>query len=351
MDTMEIIDVVEAAGTIEAAGAVIMPAELADPYAFLASDRGEAWMAPILSGAYYTAWWDGNRSPYDLKFCNKLADKVLTAVAVGDCAESVLEDEFSGGQSAHDTYHQEHESDISGRLDDIGDAIDELDDPSLPEFDRDGWEEAIRQVVIDHMEENDDSSVLDMFGDYDRAEIMIRFTQYGDHVECDGYTGNFDTMVINHTLRSTLGGMGYTIADYRRMRRNPGERRNRKKGGGNGGARGGRVFVRSRPLVTEDELREIVDNAGRHFEIVLYAVVTINDLVALDMEQPLALSSYAIAAYDGMNGTYHDLTRREALVLEPGTFSLVADPGYSPADICGMTTRGYRASISNPRKD
>lgn len=315
--------------------------EIADPSLFLATERGKEWMKPLLSGAYHSQWYDCQRSPHEMKWCTKLADRILDMKREGACPgeiEDMIEEEFGRGQSAEDTYHEEHESSVTSALETLSEALDEMrdDDEDVPDMDLEAWSEAVRDIMIDHMYENDDSSVMDMFGSWDYCEITFRLGGEDD-VESQKKWADFDHLAINWSLQKALASLGYTIGDYRRMTGN------RTKSNGLG-----RVARRPQPLVTEDELRELVSEAcSTHFNFVIYAMVPVQDLVTLDLTKPISLSNYSVASYDSMNGTFYDKSGRQAITIQPGEGHLEAPRGYSPDGICGFVHSYYHSKIAN----
>lgn len=315
-------------------------AEIGDPHAFLESDRGKAWLKPHLDGAYFSAYYDYNRGPYDMKFTNAIASDVLDAKKAGGepCEmHDVVEAHFSEGSDATDTYYEDHSQDVKTAIEEIAEQIEALD-LGLPEPDMDEWEEAVRDRMVEHMEENDDTSILDLISTSDTCEIVVHLHDTGNEIECDWRTSCLDTMTIDRTMQLTMAALGYSIADYRRMSTN--KRKSDRLVGG--------IRKRAQPLLTEHELRELIENAGHsHFDIVLYAIVPLRSVIDLDVTRPFTLDSYAIAAYNSSSGTFHEMTRKEAIVIMPGEGFIGTPRGYSPADICGLSTRYYEAKLEN----
>lgn len=317
----------------------ISRAEVADVELFLASERGKAWLKRRTDGAYFTMWYNHNRSPYEVKWCNELAEAILEAKREGrhDEVHDVVEGKFSGGHGAEETYDEEHERDVANALEEMAGALDELreDDPTIPEIDIEAWADTLRECITQHMYDEDDSTVLDMFGSYDRCELIIRL---GGEVYSGNAWADFDNLVIDDGLQKALYAMGYTVADYRRM-----------SGNGNPGqglARG--LRKRPQPLLSEQEMRSLVnETTSSNWRFVLYAMVPVRDLVNLDLDAPISLSSYSIGAYNSGSGTYYDIKRDQSITLMPGEGELRGPGRYGPKEICDMGTRYHEADIAN----
>lgn len=326
---------------IEVGDLMISRAEIEDPCAFLDTERGKEWLKPFTSNLYYTQWYDYQRSPHDLKWGNELAEKILDLkrCKAETCdIETMFEEQFSGGQSAEDVYFEEHHSRVTGAIEDLSDLLDEIreDDGTLPTLDTEAWEEAVRDVMVDHMYENDDSTVMDMLGSSDRCEIMFDLTG-DDDVYSNKAWADFAHLSINQSLQKALASMGYTVGDYRRMSGNKEQSHGLK-----------RVARRPQPLLDEKELRSLVEEAcSSHFSFVLYAMVPVRALFDLDLTKPISLTSYAIASYDSMNGTFYEINRSEAITMQPGEADLRAPKGYSPDSICGFVKSAFHADIAN----
>lgn len=314
-------------------------AEMADPHVFLETDRGKAWLGRHTDAAYYTEWYDGNRSPMELKWCNKMAFAMLDEKRKGDAgehAESILEAEFDNGNGPEGAYDEQYRRDVEAEIDRMAEDVEDMDD--APDFDAEEWKEAMRDRIVEHMAENDSSSVLDMIGSYDRCEIVVRFSPSNDPIECPSQ--EFDRMVIDDALQRTLAGLGYTVSDYRRMSGSKKPSHSLK-----GPSKQPR---RPQPLINEEDFRTLVaESYASTFNIVLYAIVPLSDIVALDLTKPFALDGYAIASYNSNNGTFFDIRRREAVTIMPGEGELTGVQGYAPENICGLHTPDYHARISN----
>lgn len=324
--------------TLDIYGIELTRDEIGDPAAFLSSDRGKEWMKPILSGAYFTRYYDHNRGPIDLKTCNEIAGKVLEAKRRGECPETVLEEHFGFGQDPEDVYDEEHAADVAAKVEELAREIEDLEDDTLPELDEEAWCEAIRDRVIEHMSDEDDSSVLDMIGSFDRFELVVRLDPNYNYICSNGNGPDFDRLCIDQALRNHLARLGYTIADYRRMTRNRarGERTSRQ------------VPVRTQPLLTETELRSLIEEScGYSSAIVLYAAVSLPQLIDLDLARPVVLSRCAIASYNSMNGTFFDTDHEQAIILDPRYDRLTEAWGYRPEDICGLHMPAYHADMAN----
>lgn len=341
IETVESIETDEVGNALLNAGAVMIGRdEIGDPEGFLAGERGKAWIDSIMEGIYYTKWYDHQRSPYELKKANKIAGKVLDLKRHGADMheiEALLEGEFFD-HGAEDCYAEEHESDVDQKIAEIAEALDAErdDDETIPEMDIDEWQSAVRDVIVERMYDSDDSSVMDMFGSFDRCEVTIRLHE--EDLQCDAHTSDFDSMDISRSLQRALAFFGYTVADYRRMTGSRRKASNTLK----------RVPVRPQTLATEDELREIVSEAcSSYFSIVLYAIVPLTHIFELDLSKPIAMDGYSMATYCGGSGTFYEIRRDETIILMPGTVEVTEPWGYSPQDICGLVMSPYHADMKN----
>ena len=332
----------DADGLLQVGGVVITREEIADVDLFLSGDRGKAWFAALTGRMYFSRWYNHQRGPYELDWCSKIADEILDMKRAGACPgeiETMIEGHFSGGQDADDAYYEEHNSDVENTISGIAADLSDMreDDPTIPEMDEEEWKERLRDDIIDHLNENDDSSVMDMFGSYDRCEIMVKLGD-GDLIHSNRPWADFSDLAIDESLQSALGAIGYTVGDYRRMSGNRGESRNLRRN----------VKRRPQPIIDEKEFRSIVEEAcSTSFNLVLYAVVALRDLVELDLGKPFSLGHYSVASYDAANGTYYDVDRKEAITISPGDGELTTPWGYSPVSICCMSTGGYATDIAN----
>lgn len=328
----------EASGLIETDEVSILASEIGDVDLFLQSDRGAAWLKRITDDAYYTRWYDSNRSPYELQWCGKLAEEVLDVKRRSDCEGEVydaVESRFNGDHDAHYAYHEEHRSGVEAKVQSIADDLDmkREDDDTIPVLDVDAWMETIDQLVIDHMAENDDSSVMDVFGSYDTCEIVVDLS--GDNWL---YTnGDFQAMVVDRALQQALNSLGYTVADYRRMSGNTKTDEKLKR----------RMPRRPAPLVDEAEMRSLFEETYNGFSIVLYAIVPIKDVFSIDLKRPVTLSRYSVASYNSSGGTFFSVDRQQAITIDPKRHAIHGVTGASPVDMCCMSQRPHLARMVN----
>lgn len=335
----------DAEDMIDAAGVMISRAEIEDAEIFLETDRGSAWLQPLLSGSYYSAWYDHQRSPYDGDFARKVAEAILEARANATCSgevEDAIEKCFGDPQCAEDVFDEEYAAAARRAIQELAaDTADAADEAGIeePEFDEEAWLEAVRTRVVDHMRDGDDSSVMDMIGDCDRCEIVVKLGSTDDYVSMLDSHNDFGRMEIDNIMQDQMSALGYTVADYRRMSGS------REKG--HGLVRG--LRKRAKPIVTPAQLKDLVENAGGNFAFVLYACVPLTDLAALPLGpgslKRVMLSSYSVAAYDWTNGTFHDVRIDEPIMLDGPRWRLQAPWGYLPSDICGLHMPAYHARI------
>lgn len=316
----------------------ILPQEIGDVDLFLMSDRGRAWLKRITDGIHYNRWYNTNRSPYELKWCSKLADEALDTKRRSDCEgelHETVESHFNGDHDAWNAYHEEHRSDVEGRVQAIADELDMMreDDDAIPLLDVEAWMETLDQLVVDHMSDNDDSSVMDMFGSYDTCEIVIDLSGTNWLYTNDG----FDGMNVDRTLQLTLNNLGYTVGDYRRMSGNKKTDEKLRR----------RMPRRQAPLVDETEMRSLFDETYNGFSIVLYAIVPVKDVFSIDPKRPVTLSRYSVASYNSSSSTFFSVDRQQAITIDPSRHQIRGVTGSSPVDICCMYQRPHLARMVN----
>lgn len=317
--------------------------EIKNPDLFLDSERGTEWIEKISSNFYYTQWYNDNRSSYDMKTMNELAKNILEAKydgkEFGDIIE-ILEGNFYD-YSAEQKYDEEYSSDINNILESISNDLEDMseDDDTIPEMDIELWEQELRDRIVSKLYNDDDSCVTDMYTSHDRAEVVFYLGSnvYIDSVYSKKNYSDFKQLEIDTNLQSQLAAMGYSISEYRKMSGN--KSKSTIKGG---------VPKRKHPMLTPADLKEIVDNAcSSYFDFVVYAIVPISEIIDLDVRKPIVLSNYAVATYNGSSGTFHDVTKKDSIVIYPQEAKLTGVTGYTPDQICGLSHRAYIANIKN----
>lgn len=316
--------------------------EIASPEAWLASERGDAAMRRIADGHYYTGY-ERSSEGLGLKDATKMADRILDAIAKGESPHWVIDPGHRCHQSVS-MYLLYAEDDRKDLIEAIGEETEALGIA----FDEDAWREALESDLEERLIEEDKSSAADMLSSHDVAEIAFTFCggfKYTEDsmVSARGNTSNFGEMCIDEALQVNLSGVGYSIADYRKMTgdRNEGDRLRR-------GLRKRRV-----PLLTPGQLASLIDNACTSwFSIGLYAMVPVRDLLDLDPTKPLTFSRATVCSYNSGPGTFHEETQVHDVTVVPRHGRLHAITGYGPSEVCGgLSASRYEARLENaPRK-
>jgi len=163
---------------------------------------------------------DGNRGSLDLRTSNEIGDQILDIKLSRshEDIEDILANHFGGERPAEDSYEEEYESDIREKVEDLAELIEE---EGLSSLDVDEWLDAIKEIVVDHMSDNDDSTVRDMLNSFDRCEVAFIFKRPGH---------SLDRMISSHQpwsdpaeismdaeLQFVLSRLGYTISEFREI--------------------------------------------------------------------------------------------------------------------------------------
>lgn len=323
-------------------------AEVADPTTI--SDEKEALIVDKLCGnLYYTEYYDHQRSPYDLKFSHKLAEAIIGAKKRGESAEQGLEEsgEFSNG-GGDDGLWSEADSEVEDFISDLRDAREEMEEDENnqviinTDWDENETKESLRDAAIDQTMSKDDSSITDLIGSYDHFEIGFILSP-SDSVEddCISSTKNWadwSALQINDGLVGALARMGYSLKEYRAHSGNR-EKIHAKR----------RHKVWPNQLATLDQIKSLVDDAcSSQFIFMIYAQVSLADLVKVNLNQPLVLDQYALSTYNSWNGTFFDISFKSPIVIDPKrAFLHLPGEGYSPDSICGLVGSYYTADLKN----
>jgi hypothetical protein len=306
--------------------------DLLDPDAFLVSAQGEAWLQSL------TAQWPFVRYAYDpaakrtLRDCNAIAQAILQSKYP---PQAPLE--TYGGMDPVDLWDNDVWPHISSAL---IEASAKRDDAML-----DRWHDAVWPRWEEQANDADQSSFADQFGSHDRCELVVHFAP-GRSLE-DALIWSrrswpdFGEIIPCPELVIALNQLGYTLGEYRKASRN----RTLSHQPMNGCSRRRRA-----PLVTMDQLREAVNNAcSTSFMIILFAVVPLSDLLALDVTRSMTLDRSWVATLDPINGTFHDVPAHGPVTLTAKDVQLISGAAlaWSPDEICGLHTPHYHATIRN----
>lgn len=316
--------------------------EIASPQKWLESDRGQAAMRRIADGHYYTGY-ERSSEGLGLKDATKMADRILDAIAKGENPRWVIDPGHRCHQSVS-MYLLYADDDRKGLIEAIGEECESLG----IEFDDDEWRDALEIDLEERLIEGDKSSAADMLSSHDVAEIAFTFSggfKYAEDSMASARrnTSRFGEMCIDEALQVNLSGVGYSIADYRKMTgdRTEGERLQRG------------LRKRRDPLLSPKQLASLIDNAcTSYFSIGLYAMVPVSDLLDLDLTKPLTFSRATVCSYNNSSGTFHQETQVHDVTVAPRHGRLLAITGYGPNEVCGgLSTHHYEGRLKNaPRR-
>lgn len=328
----------------------IFPWEISEPEDFLDTDRGQAFLKNLIDDLYYTRYQTHQSDrPLDRKRANEMAGAILDVKKEpedphwprGSKIMGRIGKSFNFGYCIDHHWYEEARREIKNKIEAINDEL--ADDVEI--LDLDDWLEALRQPICDGLSENDDSKPTDLLGEWDKCEVIFILKDDGylddNLISSTKNYSEFSELYICDRLQHSLSILGYNIKDYRRISGNRHPHRSLKRG----------LKKASVPLLTPDELREVVDNAcNSNFFFVLYAMVPIKDLIDLDLSKPITFSQAAVGTYNPFNGTFHDVIKKEAITVKPNQGELYSGSiGYSPDDICGLYRPVYYASIRNQK--
>ena len=312
--------------------------ELGDPDAFLGGPRGKAGLEVIARNMYHTAYYlDRSDGGIELKRGNELAGKLLEISEHCD-RYGVLEEFYGEPRDAYESVSEQ-----TDEIEKAMQALAELANDVGAEFDEQEWTDPLRDALIEHLEEDDDSSIEDMIQSGDRAEIIFMFAPKYAYLSDAMITAEYgtsspDSVNIDHPLQFALSRLGYGIGEFRRFSGNVKE------------AREGldpTLEPLARTIVTPGELMSIMDNAGdSYFHIGLYAQIPISDVLALDAERPITLRNVRVCAHGSINGTHYDGAVIDEIVVNPEDGVLMS-PGYSPSDMCGYVNSYFHGTAKN----
>jgi hypothetical protein len=320
----------------------ISVAELDDAEAFLATDRGEAFVASIVSDLFYSRYERyQNDGPMSLKEGNALAEAILDAKREGKCVEQAMAEHFKFGYSPLRYWYDQAQSEVEAIIDKIIDEMDELEDGL--EFEKWDFIHALENPILDKLEEADTSKPQDLIGSYDKFEAIFLLKAPGydldQMISSTKAWSAFDVLCVDDTLQHGLSRLGYSVAEYRRLSGNKLESIDLQRG----------LKKRSDRLVSPEQLQEIIDNAcTQNFLFVVYAIVPIPNLIKLDLAKSMTFSNASIATYNPFSGTFHEVCLKRPVTLAPKEGVLrCGSEGVSPDDICGFYTPVFYADLEN----
>lgn len=312
--------------------------ELSDPDAFLAGPRGAKGVEVMARNVYHSAYYlDRSDSGLDLKQGNDLANQLLETTE--RCERYAILEKFYGEPK------QGYES-LSEQSDEVDAALLALGELARDvglDFDECEWREPLERAIIEHVEEEDDSSVEDMIQSSDRAELLFLFAIKDVHLSDAMITSQWgssrpEDVNLDGNLQFALSRIGYTIGEFRRFSgssREAGEDLDPE------------LVPLPRALVAPGQLMEVIDNAGdSYFHLGLYVQVQISEILELDATKPIVLKNVHLCAHGSINGTHFDGPVIDEILINPEDGVLIA-ASYSPSDICGYVNSYFHGSAKS----
>ena len=338
--------------------AAVEPFELAadaleDPDRHLDTAAGRKLVASVADGYFHFAW---ERSSHDraieLKRANELARALIDGARSDDrpSLEETLEETLGWEpQEACDSIREQTEGQF---VQVVGAIRDAAADAGLVGFDEEAWTDGLKERTARLLEERDGSRPEDMFGSWDECEVVFFLGEpelgWEDRAvsSCEAWSAP-GTLAVDANLQNALAAIGWSVPEFRKAAGN-------RRAAGEGCVPGRRVH---RPkLVGWADLAEVTENVGsQHFAYCFYAIVPLTDVMRLDPGKPITFSKAAFAAYDPMNGAFHEAGAFTDLTLKPSQGRLESPGGwYGPDQVCDFVRGCFRSSLKNaaprPRK-
>jgi hypothetical protein len=300
---------------------------------FLASADGHRWLGSLAENFPHSSYEPSQSDRWDLKRINAIGAKIVDAhYAGGDVDEAV-----AGSVSPSDCWDTWDHWVAPQVFSYLQNETGQEPDDGIVDTIRYGWEEGAI--------ERDRSSPRDLFGSHDRVELLFRFNTLpwldDALIHSRRPWADFSDLCVTDNLCFALAQLGFSLGDYRKAsgNRNPAQyplpRRHRRQ---------------RPPVVTKEQLRELVENAcSTSFLLCLYAMVPIDQLFAIDLTRPVTFEACHVATMDPINGTFHDVSATGPLIVKPedGRFLTGGHLSWSPDEICGLVPSYYAGAIRN----
>ena len=305
--------------------------------------------APIrqmISDAAKEAWfrtYEQSRDSLSLKEGNAIASVVLNAHTMNSDPQLALADNNLLARGDAWYCAREAAQELIARYDDDLQDLTRRDHSNLLRT----LTERIEAILID----TDPSLPRDALSSCDRAEVLFIFSPKWKHaLDASIYSNRpwpeFSELGVNDDLAHALACLGYTVGEYRKASKN---RHATDRPRGTSRLARPAVARRATPLCNWKAIEEMVDNAcSTHFLFCLYAIVSIDSLIDLDLSKELTFSKAAVATWNPWSGTFHDAVSVTSATVTPSMGTLLApDKWYSPDEICGFVHRYYEADLTN----
>lgn len=333
--------------TMTDAASAALVALARDPEALALSAEDDALLNKLVANGAADSWFrtfEPSRDCLSLKQGNAIARVILEALAASDNAELALHqssllpccDAWLAAREIARQIMERHDEDLQ--------AITRAEHARLMR----GLTERIEPLLI----EADSSRPQDALSSWDRAEVIFVISPTGKHaldasIASQRSWPDFAELCVNENLAHAMTCLGYTLSDYRKA---SGNRHASERARGARSIASPEVRRRAVPLCSWDAIQEMVDNAcATHFLFVLYAIVPITQLIALDPTKPMTFSKAAIASWNPWDGTFHDAVSVPAVTVTPKMGTLMSPSGWhSPDSICGFVHSYYFADLVQP---
>ena len=317
-------------------------AALEQPYEYLKEAAARPLIDALAAGCSYYRYFDSSNSGIEKAICNDIAKAMIEAIDGDDSPLHALETYFQHGEEPEAYIRNvEGTSAIESFVEELREAAEEQAPGT--EINTDDWEQALVEAVATAIDEDDESTALDLIGKNDRAEVVFMFGAYGgtedDMVTSAKPWADPAEMVIDDRLQFVLSQLGYTLTEYRKLSGNQ-----RK-------AADPKTLFHGRPkrpkVVEWKHVASIIREAcNRQFNVVLYGYVPLRDLATLRKDEPQTLVDFRLASYDPWNGTFHDSGKVDEIVVTKDDGSLRSCAGwYTPDGICSLVLSHYNANV------
>lgn len=318
---------------------------LRDPSRFLGTPKGKRLVSHLISLGSHEAWTRENR-PMEDATKNSIASSALELLRKAKTPEdrrAVAMKAISAHvrpNHAEDDWYQNVSKDADQIVEDLAEGALQ----GGMEFDREEWEQCLRDAYVDTAHARDDSRPQDVVHHTDKVEVMF-FLHSPDHGIDDmctirGPWPDPKAVILDDEFVFAASRLGITPAEWVEATGSEDPLPD--------GEAGPDPLER---LMTAAELAVCVENGcTQNFCIVVYAIVPLHELLELDLTRPFAIGNASIAVYNQYAGTFHEKSLKRDVVLMEGVDGSLqtTDVGYSPKDICGMAEDYYAGHIYEP---
>ncbi len=301
------------------------------PAAFLQRPVGRRWIEDLASAYPHEAYPRDYSDALGPDRCNAIASRALTAKRGNLPLIQALAEEFEPS-STYYTWSDWLRPDLERYLEDQGRAS------------ADDWLEEIQPFWEDKAADRDESSPLDLIASYDTCEILYALTPTPSLEDCLIQShkpwSEPNELAVTTDLQFALNQIGYTIGDFRARSGNRHEAFTKLPP----------TRPRRSPIVSYDNLASLIENScSSMFNFFLFAIVPLDQLLRIDLNQPITIDPCWLSTMNPMSGTFFDVPLAAPITLTPGDGFLMSgsDVAYSPDAICGLNRSHYTSRIAN----